>query len=99
MALGSGARFVHEGKGRFCFTYCEVINWLSSQVDSCAFASDETVQELLKEMEDLFTARFGGRFFSDRLHYRPYDFTHSEGRQETRTSSPTHCCFSQDTSF
>ncbi|KAI0000209.1 hypothetical protein BJV74DRAFT_766977, partial [Russula compacta] len=28
------------------------------QVDSCAFASDETVQELLKEMEDLFTARF-----------------------------------------
>jgi glutaredoxin-related protein len=32
----------------------------SPQVDVCGFASDQTVQELLKETEDHFTTRFGG---------------------------------------
>ncbi len=59
MALDSGATFVHEGKG-WLYAACRVIIDQSlSQVDSCAFASDETVQQLLKEMEDFFTARFG----------------------------------------
>lgn len=58
-ALGSGAGFVHEGKGQFFAAYCVVIDPFLSQVDPCAFASDETVQQLLKEMEDSFTARFG----------------------------------------
>lgn len=34
----------------------------SPQVDLCSFASDQTVQELLKETEDQFTTRFGGHF-------------------------------------
>jgi xenotropic and polytropic retrovirus receptor 1 len=41
---------------------CRVVELLigfNIQVDSCAFASDETVQQLLKEMEVSFTARFG----------------------------------------
>ncbi|KAH9998599.1 hypothetical protein BJV77DRAFT_940549 [Russula vinacea] len=57
-ALGSGAGFVHKGKGQFFAAYCVVIDPFLSQVDPCAFASDETVQQLLKEMEDSFTARF-----------------------------------------
>ena len=32
------------------------------QVDLCSFASDQTVQALLKETEDQFTSRFGGYF-------------------------------------
>ncbi|KAH9962879.1 SPX domain-containing protein [Russula dissimulans] len=32
--------------------------YMKEKVDPCAFASDETVQRLLKEMEDFFTARF-----------------------------------------
>jgi len=32
--------------------------YIQEKVDPCAFASDETVQDLLKEMEELFTARF-----------------------------------------
>ncbi len=51
----------------------------SPQVDLCSFASDQTVQALLKETEDQFTTRFGGHFlmtpnsFSD-------EFVHSAGR-------------------
>ncbi|KAI9507586.1 SPX domain-containing protein [Russula earlei] len=37
-------------------------SFMKEKVDMCAFASDETVQRLLKEMEDQFTARFGGNF-------------------------------------
>lgn len=59
MALDSGARFIHEGKGQFSAARCVVIDQFLSQVDSCAFASDETVQQLLREMEESFTARFG----------------------------------------
>lgn len=59
MALDSGARFIHEGKGQFSAARWVVIDQFLSQVDSCAFASDETVQQLLREMEESFTARFG----------------------------------------
>jgi hypothetical protein len=65
--LDSGARLVYEGKGRSCLACREVIDQLPSQVDPCAFASDETVQRLLKEMEDFFTARFGGNFVDSDL--------------------------------
>jgi len=71
--LDPGARFVHEGKGRICLAFRKAIDKLSSQVGTCAFASDETVQRLLNETEDLFTARFGGTFV-DRIRYHPDDF-------------------------
>ncbi|KAI0266051.1 EXS family-domain-containing protein [Gloeopeniophorella convolvens] len=32
--------------------------YMKEKVDPCAFASDQTVQELLKELEDQYTARF-----------------------------------------
>jgi hypothetical protein len=97
MALGSGARSVHTGKGLFCLSFQRSYP-LPPQVDPCAFASDETVQDLLKEMEELFTARFC-EICSYQLRCRPYDFTNSEGRQEARFSSPTHGFFFQDTPF
>ena len=60
MALDFGAGSVHEGQGQFyTAACCTIIDKFLSQIDPCVFASDETVQQLLREMEDLFTARFG----------------------------------------
>lgn len=65
--LDSVARCVHEGKGQSFLTVRRVIDWLPSQVDPCVFASDQVVQRLLREMEDQFTARFGGAFLKTAL--------------------------------
>jgi hypothetical protein len=67
MNLVSGTRYIHERKRQSRLTFREVIDRLLSQVDPCAFTSDDLVQVLLKEMEDLFTARFGETTFEDNL--------------------------------
>ena len=98
-ALGSGAGFVHERKGQFTTACRVVIDYFLSQVDSCAFASDETVQQLLKEMEDSFTARFGRGLVVINFNQHPDNFIRSERRQKARIGSPKGGFFSQDTPF
>jgi hypothetical protein len=97
MALDSDTRCVHEGKSWSCLTFREVIDRLFSQVDPCAFASDQVVQVLLGEMEDLFTARFGMAFFEDCSRWPSHDVTRSEGRQEKRSGPIARGALSQDT--
>jgi hypothetical protein len=79
MTLGSGTRYIHEGKGQSHLTFCKVIDCLLSQVDLCVFTSNDLVQVLLKEMEDLFTAWFGETTFKDDCCLSSHNASHSEG--------------------
>ena len=79
MTLGSGTRYIHEGKGQSRRSFREVIDRLLSQVDPCAFTSDYLVQSLLKEMEDLFTAQFGETIFEDDSRLSSHNVSRSEG--------------------
>jgi hypothetical protein len=98
MALGFGTRYIHEGKGQPRLTFREVIDCVLTQVDPCAFTSDDLVQVLLKEMEDLFTARFGETTFEDDCRISS-NVSRSEGRQEACSGLPPRGALSQDTPF
>ncbi|KAF8493377.1 SPX domain-containing protein [Russula emetica] len=73
--------------------------YMKEKVDSCAFASDETVQQFLKEMEDSFTARFSRGIVVIKLQLASDNIIRSERRQKARIGSPTGGFFSQDTPF